>query len=127
MRSPSTERTPAPDLAEMERWTAWVIRLTVHTASQATDPSIQRRLQHATDDAEALREALASAASGSLDAGQMDIVRSVFELWDANNERTERVASLVDPIWHRRWRIRSAGARPVRARASIEGALSEAV
>ena len=113
MRSPTTERTPVPDLAQMERWTAWVVRLASHAANEATDPSDRERLEGATEDAESLREALAAAASGWLDAGQIAIVRSVYDLWDANHDRTERLAAVVDPIWHRRWSIRSAGARPL--------------
>jgi hypothetical protein len=112
MRSPTTEHTPERDLAEMERWAAWVIRLTSHAASQATDAGIRERLDGATEDAESLREALAGAASGWLDEGQVTILRSVYDLWDVNHDRTERLAAVVDPIWHRRWRMRSAGARP---------------
>ena len=96
----------------MERWTAWVIRLTAHAATQTDDPALRERLEGATEDAESLREAIAAAASGWLDSGQVAIVRSVYELWDANHDRTERLAAAVDPIWHRRWRMRSAGTRP---------------
>jgi hypothetical protein len=120
MRSPTTERTPEPDLAEMERWTAWVIRLSSHAASHTTDPSVRQRLEGATEDAESLREALAAATSGWLDEGQVAIVRSVYALWDANHERTERLAAAVDPIWHRRWRMRSAGARPEHVTTAME-------
>ncbi len=126
MRSPTTERTEDRDLVEMERWTAWVIRLTSHAASQATEPSTRERLEGAREDAESLREALAAAASGWLDAGQVAIVHSVYDLRDANHDRTERLCTLVDPTWHRRWRMRSAGCRPDRLDGSPERALSEA-
>jgi len=124
MRSPTTEGTPEPELAQMERWAAWVIRLTGHAASQTDEPSARERLQGATEDAESLREALAGAANGWLDAGQEAIVRSVYELWDANHDRTERLAALVDPIWHRRWRMRSAGTRPALSPMAVEPSLS---
>jgi hypothetical protein len=114
MRTPTPEATFETDLTQMERWVAWVIRLTAHTAEQATDPATRRWLEGATEDAEALLEALSSAASGWLEAGQVAIVRSVYDLWDANHDRTERIASVVDPAWHRDWARRSAGARPHR-------------
>lgn len=124
MGSPSTERTPSRDLVQMERWTAWVIRLTAHAALRATLPGVRDRLQGATEDAEALREALAAAASGWLDTGQVEIVRSVYDLWDANHDRTERLCALVDPAWHRRWRMRSEGARPVGRASGLDATLS---
>ena len=108
----------------MERWTAWVIRLTSHAAMQAEDPTVRERLEGATEDAESLREAIAAAASGWLDAGQIAIVRSVYDLWDANHDRTERLAATVDPVWHRRWRMRSAGTRPENLPTSVEHQLS---
>ena len=114
MRTPTIEPAVETDLAQMERWVAWVIRLTAHTAEQATDPVARAWLEGAREDAEALQEALGSAASGWLEAGQVAIVRSVYDLWDANHDRTERIASVVDPAWHREWRMRSAGARPDR-------------
>jgi hypothetical protein len=125
MRSPTTERTEDRDLAQMERWTAWVIRLTSHAASQATLPSARERIEGATEDAESLRRALEAAASGWLDAGQVAIVHSVYDLWDANHDRTERLCAVVDPAWHRRWRMRSAGRRPERLNATSERPLSE--
>ena len=118
MRTPTTDAPDAavaPDLAQMERWVSWVIRLTAHTADRATDLVTRGWLEGAKEDAESLREALASAASGWLEAGQIAIVRSVYDLWDANHDRTERIASVVDPAWHRLWSLRSAGARPERA------------
>ena len=124
MRTPTPEATIETDIAQMERWVAWVIRLTAHTADQATDPSTRRWLEGATEDAEALQEALSSAASGWLEAGQVAIVHSVYDLWDANHDRTERIASVVDPAWHRDWRRRSAGARPLRAASRMDLALS---
>jgi hypothetical protein len=124
MRTPTTEPAVDADLAQMERWVAWVIRLTSHTAEQATDPAAREWLEGAREDAESLEEALSSAASGWLDAGQIAIVRSIYELWDANHDRTERIASVVDPAWHRVWRIRSSGARPRRAPAPLERSLS---
>ena len=120
MRTPTTELIPEPDLLQMERWTAWVIRLTAHAASQATHPGIRERLERATDDAESLRGALAAATDRRADADQIAIARSVYELWDANHDRTERLAAVIDPIWHRRWRMRTAGARPERLPTAIE-------
>jgi hypothetical protein len=124
MRSPATERTPERDLAQMERWTAWVIRLTSHAAEAATDAGVREHLLGATEDAESLRDALADAASGWLDAGQVAIVRSVYDLWDANLDRIERLAAVVDPIWHRRWRIRSANARPAARSAPFDPSIT---
>jgi hypothetical protein len=124
MRSPTTEAVPDRDLAQMERWASWVIRLTAHAATQTNEPGIRDRLVGATEDAESLRETLAAASSGWLDAGQLAIVHSVYDLWDANHDRTERLAAAVDPVWHRRWRMRSAGARPERPTAAMEHQLS---
>ena len=115
MRTPTTEHPVDLDIAQMERWVGWVIRLTTHTADQAPDPGTRAWLEGAKEDAESLQEALGSAASGWLEAGQVAIVRSVYDLWDANHDRTERIASVVDPAWHREWSMRSAGARPKRA------------
>ena len=124
MQSPSTEQTPHRDLARMERWTAWVIRLSSHAAERASDPSTHARLTGAREDAESLRDALAAAASGWLDERQIAIVRSVYELWDDNQDRTERLAAGVDPEWYDRWQLRSAGARPDRRTAVDEPVLS---
>ena len=124
MRTPTTERLVETDLTQMERWVAWVIRLTAHTAEQATDLASRAWLEGAKEDAEALQEALGSAASGWLEAGQVAIVRSVYDLWDANHDRTEQIASAVDPMWHRDWRMRSAGARPERAPSALEISLT---
>jgi hypothetical protein len=120
MRTPTTEAIVETDLAQMERWVAWVIRLTAHAADRATDPGSRAWLEGAKEDAEALQEALGSASSGWLEAGQVAIVCSVYDLWDANHDRTERIASEVDPAWHRDWRMRSAGARPERAPRALE-------
>jgi hypothetical protein len=114
MESPTAEQTRDRDLAEMERWTGWVIRLTAHAADRATDPTTASRLMGARDDAESLRDALAAAASGWLDDRQVTVVRSVYELWDDNHDRTERLAAAVDPDWYVRWQLRSDGARPGR-------------
>ena len=124
MRTPNIETAADRDLAQMERWVAWVIRLTAHTAEQATDPATREWLDGAREDAESLLEALSSAASGWLEACQISIVRSVYELWDANHDRTEAMASVVDPAWHRVWRMRSAGARPGSTTSPIEYALT---
>jgi hypothetical protein len=126
MQSPPTERTPDRNLVQMERWTAWVIRLTAHASAEAADPSVAARLEGAREDAESLREALAAAASGWLDEQQIAIVHSVYDLWDENHERTERLAAEADPAWHRRWRIRSVGARPERPASPIERVLVDA-
>ena len=126
MQSPSTERSPDRDLAQMERWVSWVIRLMSHAAANATEASPRARLEGAREDAEALREALAAAASGWLDREQVAVVYSVYELWDANHDRNERLAALVDPPWHRRWRMRSTGARPERRTPAVEPILSHA-
>jgi hypothetical protein len=126
MQSPPTERTPDRNLVQMERWTAWVIRLTAHASAEATDPGVAARLEGAREDAESLREALAAAASGWLDERQIAIVHSVYDLWEENHERTEQLAAEVDPAWHRRWRIRSVGARPERPATTIERVLADA-
>ena len=51
----------------------------------------------------------------------------MYELWDANHDRTERMASVVDPRWYREWRMRSAGSRPERALTPIEPSLAAVV
>ncbi len=126
MRSPSIERSPDRDLAQMERWVAWVIRLMSHAATHADEAGPKARLEGAREDAESLREALAAAASGWLDEKQVDIVHSVYDLWDANHDRNERLAARVDPMWHRRWRMRSTGARPPRHAPAEQPILSPA-
>ena len=126
MHCPSTERSPGQDLAPRERWVAWVIRLMSHAATHATAEGQRARLEGAREDAEALREALAAAASGWLETAQVDIVHSVYDLWDANHDRNERLAALVDPPWHSRWRMRSEGARPARHHTAVEPILSSA-
>ena len=125
MQSPS-EHSSDRDLAQMERWVAWVIRLLSHAATNAIDAGPRARLEGALEDAESLRDALAAAASGWLDEQQVDIVRSVYDLWDANHDRNERLAALVDPPWHRRWTRRSTGARPACRTPAVEAALSPA-
>ena len=112
MRIPTDEALSEPDLVQMERWTAWVARLLSRAVLRADDPTTREWLQGAKEDAESLREALAAATKGWLDAGQVAIVCSIYELWDANHDRTERLAAEVDPIGHEVWRLRSAGARP---------------
>lgn len=124
MHSPTTEQTPHRDLARMERWTAWVVRLTAHAAERATEPSDRAHLVGAREDAESLRDALAAAASGWLDERQIAIVRSVYDLWDDNHDRTERIAAAADPEWYQRWQVRCAGARPDGRTAIAERALS---
>ena len=112
MRNPTDDRVSEPDLPQMERWTAWVVRLLTRAVLRAEDPATQDWLAGAKEDAEALREALAASSRGWLDAGQVAILCSVYELWDANHDRTERLAAEVDPIGHEVWSLRSAGARP---------------
>ncbi|MFL6206513.1 MAG: hypothetical protein ACJ739_14315 [Acidimicrobiales bacterium] len=106
------ELTAGTGLAEMDRWVAWVVRLTAHTAEQATDRATREWLRGAHEDAASLREVLRAAAQGQLDAREVEIARSVYELWDANHDRTERLAAAVDRVWYAEWRQRSAGARP---------------
>jgi hypothetical protein len=112
MRIPTDDELSGPDLVQMERWTAWVVRLLSRAVLRATDPTTREWLQGAKEDAESLREALAAATKGWLDAGQVAIVCSIYELWDINHDRTERLAAEVDPIGHEVWRRCSAGARP---------------
>ena len=95
VRPPSAPRSGP---GQMERWTAWVIRLTTHAASQATDaehPRAARRAPPRTPSRCARPRRPPRA--GRLDAGQVAIVRSVYALWDANHDRTERLAAAVDP------------------------------
>jgi hypothetical protein len=124
MRTPTTHGTDDHDLARMERWTAWVVRLTSRAVSRANDPSLRAWIEGAREDAESMREALGAAARGWLDAGQVATVRSVYELWDANHDRIERLVAEVDPIGHQVWRVRSAGARPGHDPMALEPQLS---
>jgi hypothetical protein len=112
MRNPTDEVTGEPDLVRMERWTRWVVRLLARAVRRSDDPRTRDWLQGAKEDAESLNRALRDATRGGLDAGQVAIVCSIYELWDANHDRTERLAAEVDPLGHEVWRRRSAGARP---------------
>ena len=112
MRNPTDEATGAPDLVAMERWTRWVVRLLARAVRRPADQGTRDWLQGAKEDAESLNRALRDATRGGLDAGQVAIVCSIYELWDANHDRTERLAAEVDPLGYEVWRRRSAGARP---------------
>ena len=124
MRNPTTDGPGELDLAQMACWTAWVIRLTSHAATRTDDPATRAWLEGATEDAESLLEAVTAASLGWLDAGQVAIVRSVYDLWDANHARTERLVTEVDPIGHQIWSMRSAGARPMTVPTASEPALT---
>jgi len=100
-----------PDLAAMELWTAWVARLMAHAAMGAADDTIRRTLQGAAEDAQSLREGLGAAATGWLEPAQTAVLCSIYELWDANHDRFERLAAVANPAWHRVWHGRSASAR----------------
>ena len=113
MRKPTDEVTSEPDLVRMERWTRWVVRLLARAVRRSADPRTRDWLQGAKEDAESLNRALRDATRGGLDAGQVAIVCSIYELWDANHDRTERLAAEADPLGHEVWRRRSAGARPL--------------
>jgi hypothetical protein len=126
MSTAATERPTQHDLAMMERWTTWVIRLTEHAAEVATEATVRARLEGALEDAESLRDQLAAAAIGRLDVQQVAIVRSVYDLWDDNHDRTEQLAALVDPSGYSAWRVRSMGARPDRHLPVVGPLLSEA-
>lgn len=107
----STELATRAELADMELWTAWVSKLMEHASTQAKDEAVRLVLAGAAEDATALRDAITAATTGWLDPGQTIIIRSIYELWDANHDRLERLAAAQDPEWHRMWAGRSAGAR----------------
>jgi hypothetical protein len=111
----TTQVDTQPDLAVMELWAAWVNKLMSHAAGHAPDPRASRTLIGAAEDAASLRDALSAATTGWLDPEQTGVLRSIYDLWDANLDRFEHLASSVDHEWHQMWRARSASAR---ARAS---------
>jgi hypothetical protein len=99
------------ELVRMEHWAAWVSQLLHNAADAAEDARDRRMLAGAAEDADSLRRALGAAVGGWLDPGQTAIVRSIYELWDANLATQERLAAAADPEGHRRWSTRSAPAR----------------
>jgi hypothetical protein len=107
----TTELDTRPDLATLELWTAWVNKLMSYSALYAPDARTLRTLTGAAEDAASLRDALSAATTGWLDPEQTRVLRSIYELWDANLERVEQLAASVDPEWYEVWRVRSASAR----------------
>jgi len=95
----------------MEIWAGWVSKLLSCAALRAPDAPSFRTLSGAADDAAALRDALSVASIGCDAPGQSDVLRSIYDLWDANQDRIELLAATVDPEWHRTWGGRSATAR----------------
>ena len=104
---PDTRR----ELAAMELWAAWIGKLMTHAAATANAGIGQRTLAGAAEDAQNLREALAAAGGGWLEPGQTSVLRSIYALWDVNQDRLERIAAAIDPEWYRMWEGRSASAR----------------
>ena len=100
-----------PDLSAMERWTAWIFEILAHAAERAEDARARATLAGAAEDAEALRRLLEAAGAGYLDGEHTDSLRSIVELWAANQARYERLAAEVDPEAHHDWMIRSAADR----------------
>ncbi len=111
MSTDTAEPEGALPIAAMELWTAWVSKLMSYASLQASDARSFRTLHGAADDAASLRDALSAASTGWLDPEQTEVLRSIFELWDANLDRLERLAAAVDPEWYRMWCGRSASAR----------------
>jgi hypothetical protein len=124
MAMQTTELDTRPDLAALELWTAWVNKLMSYAALYAPDARACRTLTGAAEDAASLRDALSAATTGWLDPEQTRVLRSIYELWDANLPRVEELASSVDLEWYEVWRVRSASSR-LRAAGSLadEGAL----
>ena len=100
-----------PDLSAMERWTAWIFEILDHAAERAEDAGARATLAGAAEDAEALRRVLEAAGAGYLDGEHTDSLRSIVELWAANQARYERLAAEVDAEAHHDWMIRSAADR----------------
>jgi hypothetical protein len=103
-----------PDLARMERWTAWVARLMGDAAVVAPTPADRAELAGAAEDAESLRRRLRRAGEGWLDERETTQLLMIYDLWDANHDRFEQLAELCDPEGFRSWWNRSVGARPPR-------------
>jgi hypothetical protein len=95
-----------------------------YAALYAPDARTLRTLTGAAEDAASLRDALAAATTGWLDPEQTRVLRSIYDLWDANLQRLEQLASSVDVEWYEVWRVRSASSR-LRAAGSLvdDGAL----
>ena len=104
----SIDQETRPDLAAMERWTAWVFELLHHAAERVGDTPGRATLVGAAEDAEALRRVLEAASAGYLDDEHTDALRSIYELWSANQDRYERLAADADAEAHHEWMIRSA-------------------
>ena len=109
--SSSIDQETRPDLSAMERWTAWVFEILQHAAERAEDTRDRAALAGAAEDAEALRRVLEAAGAGHLDGEHTDGLRSIVELWAANQARYERLAAEVDAEAHHEWMIRSAADR----------------
>jgi hypothetical protein len=104
----SIDQETRPDLSAMERWTAWVFELLHHAAGRVDDSRARATLAGAAEDAEALRRVLEAAGAGHLGDEHTDSLRSIYDLWAANQDRYERLAAEADAEAHHQWMIRSA-------------------
>ena len=122
LRGPGADEAPMPtsqsecelDLPAIALWAAWVGTLMRQASERAADPSDRWVLEGAASDAAWLRQQVEQASGGWLDEGQVATVRGIYDLWAANHDRHEELAARVDPEGHRRWKDRSAAARPLR-------------
>jgi len=105
---------PDPDLESRERWAAAIYELMTHATDQSQDPRERAILAGAAEDALALKHAMVAAGDGLLDDEQTEVLQSIYDLWNVNQDRHERLAALVDDDFHRRWATRTASARPER-------------
>jgi hypothetical protein len=107
----TVDRPTTEDLRVRGQWTGWMFEL-LHEASDRTDDErIQATLTGAAEDALALRRAFKDAGYGKLSDEQTAALASIFDLWEVNQERYERLAAEVDPLGHRQWLARSATSR----------------
>lgn len=108
------EAATRPDLALMERWTGWMFELlqgAADAAGTADGGHLRATLAGAAEDANALRLVLEASITGEHDEELAEALRSIYALWDENQERYERLAAKADPEAHRQWAARSATTR----------------